>query len=99
MDISISRDDGRHRYQAHVGNVAAGYCEYRRSAGVIALTHTVVSPGFEGRGVGSALAVRALDDARSEGLQVEPACSFIAAYIVRHPAYADLVPPGFPASA
>jgi len=93
-DISISRDDRQHRYQARVGNVVAGYCEYSRSDGVIALTHTAVSPECEGRGVGSALAVRALDDARAEGLRVEPACRFIAAYIARHPAYADLVRPG-----
>lgn len=94
MDISISCDDEQHRYQARVGNVVAGYCEYRRSGGVIALNHTVVSPEFEGRGVGSALAARALDDARSRGLRVQPACRFIAAYIARHPAYADLVQPG-----
>ena len=33
----------------------------------------------------------ALDDARSEGKKVVPACSYVADYIDRHPEYADLL--------
>jgi predicted GNAT family acetyltransferase len=57
----------------------------------VIFTHTEVLPAFEGRGVGSALAKGALDAVRAEGSSVEPRCPFIAAYIRRHPAYADLV--------
>jgi len=41
--------------------------------------------------VGSALVRAVLDDVRRRGLRVEPRCPFIAAFIARHPAYADLV--------
>jgi predicted GNAT family acetyltransferase len=38
----------------------------------------------------SALARRALDDARGDGVRVDPQCGFVASYIERHPEYADL---------
>lgn len=79
------------RYEAHVGADLAGYAEYRRSTGRITFIHTVVLPEFEGRGIGSRLAVTALDAARAEGLRVTPRCPFFRAYIERHPEYADLV--------
>ena len=41
--------------------------------------------------LGSALVATALDDARSEGLEVVPLCPFVAAFIERHPEYQDLV--------
>lgn len=59
--------------------------------GTIIFTHTTIDPPLEGRGLGSALAAYVLDDARARGLSVVPECAFIAAYIDRHPEYADLV--------
>jgi len=69
----------------------AGTCEYVVEGSTITFTHTVVDPVFEGQGIGSALAKRALDDARAGGLKVVAQCRFIAAYIQRHHDYADLV--------
>lgn len=31
-----------------------------------------------------------LDDVRERGLRVEPACSFVASWLDKHPEYADL---------
>ena len=44
-----------------------------------------------GRGVAGDLVKAALDYARAQGLRVVPACSYSAAYVQRHPEYADLV--------
>jgi hypothetical protein len=44
-----------------------------------------------GRGVAAALVRTALDHARSEGLKVDPACSYVAAYFRKHPQDADLL--------
>lgn len=82
-----------HRYEATVEGRRAGIAAYRRLPGAVAFTHTVVEPEWEGRGVGGALARAALDDARAGGLRVVPHCPFIAAWIRRHPDYADLVAP------
>lgn len=89
--VSISRNADAGRYEAHVDGAVAGTCEYRLDGSAVTFTHTVVDPAYEGQGVGSALARRALDDARADGLRVVAQCSFIAAYIQRHPAYSDLL--------
>jgi predicted GNAT family acetyltransferase len=68
--------------------------DYRMSGGVMRLVHTEVPPRFEGRGIASALVRAALEHARREGLQVEPACSYVATYMRRHPETHDLLAPG-----
>ena len=75
-----------------MGGELAGYSEYHLRENRIIITHTQIDSSFEGKGIGSKLAVYALDDARARHLQVVPRCPFIAAYIDRHPEYADLVP-------
>ena len=79
------------RYEARVDGELAGFAQYRLSEGLITFTHTEVDDAFEGRGVGGQLARAALDDARSRGLTVRPACSFIRSWIERHEDYQDLV--------
>lgn len=63
---------------------------YHVSGDTIELIHTEVPASLEGGGYGSALAKAALDHARANGLRVIPTCRFVAAYIRRHPEYAEL---------
>ena len=90
-DVMVQDEPERRRYVALVDGTVAGFAAYRLHGDRIVFTPTETADGFEGRGVGSALAAGALDRARSRGLDVVPLCSFIAGYIERHPAYADLV--------
>ena len=87
----VVRNDEARRYEAYLDEALAGTLTFRAVAGHLTLVHTEVEPGFEGRGVGARLASSALDDARARGLGVRPLCPFVASYIERHPAYADLV--------
>lgn len=80
------------RFEVRLEGEVAGYAEYRETPGTLAFTHTVVTPRYEGRGVGSALARGALDAARARGLTVLPYCRFIRGYIAKHPDYLALVP-------
>ncbi len=91
MAVEINDHTEQSRYEARQGAELAGIAAYERGDGVITFTHTVVPDAFEGQGVGSALARTALDQARADGLAVVASCSFIAGWIDRHPAYADLV--------
>jgi predicted GNAT family acetyltransferase len=50
-----------------------------------------VPAALNGRGIGSALVCGLLDLARGQGSKVRPLCPFVAAYIARHPEYADLL--------
>ena len=54
------------------------------SRGVV-FEHTVVPAEAEGLGVGGALVRTALDWARAERLDVTPQCSFVRAWLTRHP--------------
>jgi predicted GNAT family acetyltransferase len=66
------------------------FVTYRRGSGVISLNHAEVPPELEGQGIGSELVRLTLDAVRGEGLKVVPRCSFVAAFMRRHPEYADL---------
>ena len=88
--MTVRDNAAAQRYELEVdGHVA--FVAYRRLPGVISLDHTEVPSALGGRGVGSTLAKGTLDLVRSQGLKIVPRCSFIAAYIDKHPEYRDLV--------
>jgi predicted GNAT family acetyltransferase len=88
----VVRDNPEHnRYEAVFGDAVVAFADYRVRPGRLVVTHTEVLRAFTGRGVGLLLARGVLDDIRARGLRVTPICPFMAAFIERHPAYADLV--------
>jgi predicted GNAT family acetyltransferase len=80
------------RYEVHLGEILAGYADYRARPGLIAFIHTEIRDRFEGQGLGGRLVAFALEDARERGLDVLPFCPFVGSYLQRHPEYVDLVP-------
>lgn len=65
------------------------FAVYRDEGNRRVFTHTEVPPADEGKGVGSRLVREALDHTRRQGLAISPACSFVAAFVRRHPEYVD----------
>ena len=65
--------------------------DYTLDGGTMTITHTGVPHGLSGRGIGSALAAAAFEEARAEGWRVRPSCSFAAGWVKRNPQYADLL--------
>lgn len=65
--------------------------DYRLHGETMAIVHTGVPRPLEGRGIAAALTRAALDTARKNGWQVDPVCSYAAAYIRRHSEYHDLL--------
>ena len=90
-EVSVADAPDRHRFEAELDGSLVGFAEYHMDGPAIVFTHTEVFDEAEGKGVGSALARTALDEARSRGLRVVPQCHFIGGYISRHDDYADLV--------
>lgn len=88
-DASIAHDPAARRFTTTVDGVEA-QLEYLRGGGVITITHTRVPEAIGGRGIAGALVKAAMDHARAEGLRVKPACTYAAAWLERHPDYADL---------
>lgn len=90
-DIKLSRDDAAERYEIRLGGRRVGLADFYRRGDVVIIPHTETSPEFGGRGLASQLVRYCLDDIRAQGLRVEPACPFVAAYIRKNPEYADLL--------
>lgn len=90
-DFSFNDNAGANRFELLLEGRLAARAEYRLEGGTLTFTHTEVSPGHEGHGLGSKIAKQSLDEARRRGLKVVPRCEFIASYIARHPEYQDLV--------
>ena len=88
--VAVIDNPAEERFEARIDGDLAGSTYYRDNGGRRVFTHTKVDPDYEGHGVGSALARAALDDARQRGLTIVARCPFIAAYLGRHPEYADL---------
>lgn len=92
VDVTVVDVPEQHRYEARVGRELAALSDYIPTPELVAFTHTEVLPGFEGRGIASALVRQALADVRRRHLKVLPVCPFVRDLIARHPAqYADLL--------
>src|SRR3546814_9042260 len=91
VDVTVSDNPAKSRYEALVDGEVAGFVEYRIDGDAIDMHHTEVSDAYEGKGVGSRLAKGALDPVRERGLSVIPHCPSIKRYIERHEASPDLL--------
>ncbi|MDB5697145.1 MAG: N-acetyltransferase [Sphingomonas bacterium] len=87
MDVTDNHGERRFELPTDAGPAIAAY---EIDGDTITFTHTVVPDEAEGQGVGGRLIAGALADARARGLKVVPACSFVAAYLKRHPEVATL---------
>jgi predicted GNAT family acetyltransferase len=89
-DIRVVHHAAQSRFEAVVQNQSC-VAEYVMSDGRMIFTHTFVPPELRGQGIAERIVRFALDDARSKGLKVTPACSYVARFIDRHGEYRDLV--------
>jgi len=90
-EVTVVDNRERGRYEALIDGQPAAYSTYELEPGRVVITHTVVRPKFEGRGVGSRLAKFAVDDVRNRGLRIKPVCEFTRAWLRRHPEYESIV--------
>ncbi len=63
----------------------------RASDELIIIDHTEVPDALRGRGVGQALVLRAVEDARREGFRIIPLCPFARAQFARHAEWGDVL--------
>ena len=90
MTDTVRDNQERQRFELDAeGHVA--FSNYRREGNILTVLHTEVPDAVPDRGLRSALARGLLDIARAQGLPIRPLCPFVAAYIARHPEYADLL--------
>jgi predicted GNAT family acetyltransferase len=90
MGNAVRDNPALHRFELDAEGLVA-FSHYKRDGNTLTIMHTEVPPAINGKGIGSALARGLLDIARAQGLKVVPLCPFVAAYIAKHPEYADLL--------
>ncbi|WP_024441946.1 MULTISPECIES: GNAT family N-acetyltransferase [unclassified Mycobacterium] len=88
---TVTHDNGQ--YKITVDGEQAGFADYIERGDQRIFHHTVIDKAFGGRGLASTLIGAALTDTRAAGKRVVPTCSFVEAYITKHPEFADLVDP------
>ena len=78
----------RYELDTEAGSAVANY---RPLPGAIAIFHTEVPLPLRGRNVGVRLVRGVLEDVRRRGIKVVPECSFVRAFMMRHPEFNDLL--------
>jgi predicted GNAT family acetyltransferase len=90
MSDEIRNNKELHRFEMDAGGDVAVAC-YTLSPGIATFTHTEVPYALQGQGIASRLIRGALEQVRGAELKVIPRCSFVSAYIARHPEFGDLL--------
>ena len=85
MSYDISNNEAQSQFETTVEGQVAYVAYDLEEPDHIVFTHTIVPDALSGRGIAAELVQHALAHARSNNLKVVPQCSYVAAYIKRHP--------------
>jgi hypothetical protein len=85
----IQHDPARSCFYTVVDGLQA-VADYRLEGTRMLFTHTGVPQALEGRGIAAALVKQAFEWAEAQHLQIVPLCSYVRAYLQRHPEYQGL---------
>ncbi|KAF0103557.1 MAG: acetyltransferase [Rhodospirillaceae bacterium] len=86
--MTVTHNVAQQRYELPLEHGLA-IAVYRQQGDARIFTHTEVPPEDEGKGIGARIVKTALEDTRRQGFRIVPACSFVVAYVRRHPEFDD----------
>ena len=87
--IVVRHNVQENRFEADVSGELS-VVEYEQRGTEMIMTHTFVPPQQRGQGIAEKIVRVALEHARTERLRVVPTCSYVAAFIRRHPEFHPL---------
>lgn len=90
-DVELEDGPGKGRYVYRAEGVEAELVFAHVGASRLIIEHTGVPDAMRGMGVGQALVLRVVEDARAAGRRILPLCPFAAAQFRRHPEWADVL--------
>lgn len=90
--LEVKHNEAARRFEADLQGSTA-VLVYKLVPGRMLIQHTEVPKELEGRGIAAKMTRVALEYARSQKLEVVPACSYTATFMAKHPEYNDLLPP------
>lgn len=87
--LTIHHNKEAMRFEIDLGDARA-IAAYTLAGQTMIFTDTEVPEAYQGQGIAGRLVGFALDYARAEGYHVQALCSYVVAYIERHPEYRSL---------
>lgn len=90
-DILLEETDSKGRYVYRAEGAEAEMTFSKAGEKLVIIDHTGVPDAFRGQGVGAALVLRGVEDARAAGKKILPLCPFAAAQFRRHPDWSDVL--------
>jgi uncharacterized protein len=91
QEIAVQNNAESGSYEAILDGRVVGLIAYERRDSRVIFQHTIVDPGYRGRGIATELVRAALDDLITQGLTLTNYCGFIDSFITANPAYARVV--------
>jgi len=85
-ELEVIHNEAQKRFEIRVDSYLSEL-DYRLQGNAILFYFTGVPAPLEGQGIAGRLTQAALDYAEEKSLDVVPLCSYVAAYIRRHPRY------------
>ena len=87
--VMVSKESDK--FTIAVDGNSVGLTAYADEGNSRVFPHTEVDDAFEGRGLATIVIGEALAQTKAEGLRIVPMCPTVAAYVEKHPEYADIV--------
>lgn len=91
MEIAQEETNAKGRYTATLDGHTGEMTYSRSSPRLVIVDHTFVPDALRGRGVGQALALYAVEEARKGGWKIIPLCPFMRAQTTRHTEWRDVI--------
>jgi predicted GNAT family acetyltransferase len=89
MGQAIVDNREKSRFELPVeGQVA--FADYRRKPGLLVITYVEAPPALRGTGAAGRLMQGVAEQARAEGVKVQPICGYARAWLQRHKDFADV---------
>jgi predicted GNAT family acetyltransferase len=88
--LQVAHNLSKNRFETWVDEYPSRL-DYIQDGKNFVITHVGVHPELRGQGVAGRLVETSLEYARENALRVIPMCSYAAAYMRRHPEYAELM--------
>jgi len=87
--LEVTHNEAERRFETRLDGYLSKL-NYIQDGKNFVITHVGVDPALRGQGVAGRIVQVSLEYAKEHGLRVVPMCSYAAAYIRRHPEYAEL---------
>ena len=87
--LEVTHNPAEQRFEAWIDGYLSKL-DYIQDGKNFVITHVGVSPELRGQGIAGRIVQVGLEYAKEKSLRVVPMCSYAAAYIRKHPEYAEL---------